>query len=68
MSTAVQEMLDSFEQLPEPEQREFVSIILRRAVELEMLPPTDQEFTLFADDLFLQLDREEELNERPTAG
>ena len=67
MSTAVREILKSFEQLPEPEQREFVAIILRRAVEMEMLPPTDEEFVSVAEELFLELDREEEQHERTVA-
>jgi hypothetical protein len=67
MSTAVQQILESFERLPETDQREFVSIILRRAVEMEMLPPSDQEFTWIAEELFLELDREEEQDERATA-
>lgn len=66
MSTAVQEILESYEQLPETDKREFVAIILRRAVELEMLPPSDDEFTVIADDLFLTLDQEEALDERTT--
>lgn len=67
MSTAVHEILESFEKLPEPEQREFVAIILRRAVEMEMLPPTDQEFVSIAEELFLELDREEAQHERTIA-
>ena len=66
MSTAVREILESFEKLPEPEQREFVAIILRRAIEMEMLPPSDEEFIGIAEELFLELDRAEELDERPT--
>lgn len=67
MSTAVREMLESFEQLPETEQREFVAIILRRAVEMERLPPPDEEFVWAAEELFLELDRGEERDERTAA-
>ncbi|MBI4675105.1 MAG: hypothetical protein HY741_25980 [Chloroflexi bacterium] len=67
MSTAVREILESFEQLPESEQREFVAIILRRAVEMEMLPPSDEEFVWMAEELFLALDHAEEQHERAAA-
>lgn len=63
MSTSVQRILDSFDQLPEAEKRELASEILRRAVKFDLPPLTDEELVLNAEELFLELDRRESPHE-----
>lgn len=59
MSTSIQHILDSFDQLPEPEKRELAAEIIRRAAKLDFPPLTDQELVLIAEGLFLELDKKE---------
>lgn len=63
MSTAVEEMLDSFDHLSEPEKREVASEIIRRTRNLDFPPLTDAELVLNAEALFLELDQRESTNE-----
>jgi hypothetical protein len=64
MTRTVQELLDTFDRLPEPEQREAASEILRRFRRIALDPMPDDELTLTAEDLFLELDQREEVNDR----
>ena len=59
MSYAVQYILDSFEQLTALEKQEFVVEIIRRAATLDFPPVSDDELTLAAESLFLELDERE---------
>jgi len=48
MSTAVEEMLNSFDHLSESEKRELASEIIRRTWSLDFPPLTDEELILNA--------------------
>lgn len=54
-----QKLLDSFERLPEVEKQQLVIEILRRTLNLEIPPLTEEELTLSAEAIFLSLDAEE---------
>ena len=59
MVTSAQQLLDSFEHLPEMEKRIAASEIIRRTVEYNLLSISDEELVLSAEELFLELDRRE---------
>ncbi|MBI1926076.1 hypothetical protein HYR99_17715 [Candidatus Poribacteria bacterium] len=59
MSTTSQNILESFNQLPEPEKRELAAEIIRWIAELDFPPLTDEDFVLAAEELFIELDRGE---------
>ena len=59
MTQTAQQVLETFDRLPEPEQREVASQILRRTVQLEAPPLADETLVLAADELFLELDQRE---------
>jgi hypothetical protein len=63
MSTTVEDILDSFNDLSEAEKRELVSEIIRRTAEMSFPPLTDEELVLNAEALFLELDQRESANE-----
>ncbi len=60
MSPAVQQFIESFEHLPEPDKRTAAGEILRRSTYLDLPPPSDEELVLAAEAVFLELDRAEE--------
>jgi hypothetical protein len=64
MTRTVQELLDTFDRLPEPEQREAASEILRRFRRITLDPLSDDELILSAENLFLEIDQREETNDR----
>ena len=59
MTTQVQEILHSFNLLPESDQRELAGEILRRSLMLDARPLSDEQLVGAAEDLFLELDRGE---------
>ncbi len=59
MAGGVDEVLESFESLPNEAKREVASEILRRVAKFDNPPLTDEELTAIADDLFAELDRRE---------
>jgi hypothetical protein len=59
MTARAQELLHSFEQLGDVDKREIVSELLRRSTEIDTPPLSDEELVGAAEELFLQLDREE---------
>ncbi|MEN3331781.1 MAG: hypothetical protein V7641_1146 [Blastocatellia bacterium] len=63
MSATVEELLDSFDHLSEAEKRELASEIIRRTIELDLPPLTDDELVLNAEALFLELDQREFAND-----
>ncbi|MBI1745761.1 MAG: hypothetical protein HYR55_04140 [Acidobacteria bacterium] len=63
MSTSVQHILDTFDELPEPEKRALVAEIMRRTAKLEFPPLTDADLALAAEELFLELDKREARDE-----
>lgn len=65
MTSSVQQMLDTFDRLPEAEQKELAAEILRRTLSLEYGPLSDEELTLNAEQVFLELDRQEAVNDQP---
>lgn len=60
MTTAVEDSVASFEALPETEKRFFVTIVLRHSLDADVPSLSDDELTLAAEELFLELDRREE--------
>ena len=63
MSTAVEEMLNSFDHLSESDKRELASGIIRRTRSLDVPPLTDEELIFNAETLFLELDQRESAND-----
>ena len=59
MTLSAQQIIESFEHLPESEKQKVAYEILRRSVHLEIPPLTDEELTATAEDLFLALDARE---------
>lgn len=59
MNGTSQQLLESFEQLPESEKHQIAIEILRRTLSLEVPSLAEEELTLSAEALFLSLDREE---------
>ena len=57
MTTFTQQILDSFDRLPEPEKRELAAEILRRTAKLDFPPLADEELVLAAEERFLELDK-----------
>ena len=56
MASSVQQLLHSFDLLPEAEQRELAREILRRTVNFDLPSRSDEELVLSAEALFLDLD------------
>ena len=59
MTAQVQEILDPFERLDDNDKRELVSELLLRSAAIETPPLSNEELVGIAEELFLQLDREE---------
>ncbi|MEK6410122.1 MAG: hypothetical protein AABN34_24620 [Acidobacteriota bacterium] len=59
MTRTVQQLLDTFDRLPEPEQREVASEILRRFRRIAVDPISNDELILSAENLFLEIDQRE---------
>jgi hypothetical protein len=59
MTAQVQDILCCFDRLPEEDKREVVTELLRRSAMLGSPPLTDEQLVGTAEELFLQLDREE---------
>ncbi len=65
MMPSVQQLLNSFDLLPETEQRAVAWEILQRTVKFEFPSLSDEELVLNAESLFLELDRREAHDEQP---
>lgn len=65
MSTSAQEILQSFDQLPEAEKQEVAAEILRRTINFDLPPLSDEELVLSAEELFSELDRGEAEDAQP---
>lgn len=59
MGTPAENLIDSFDRLPDAEQREVASAILRRTLEIEFPSFSDEELVVSAEKIFLDLDRRE---------
>lgn len=57
MTVQVQEMLRSFDLLPDGDKRELAGEILRRSLALDEPPLSDDELLGLADERFLELDQ-----------
>jgi hypothetical protein len=64
MSTSARDILRSFDLLPEPEKQEVATEILRRTLNLRLPPLSDEELILSAEEVFLELDRNEQEDEK----
>ena len=67
MNTTSQQLLDSFEQLPETEKQQVAAEILRRTVPLDIPSLSDEELLSSAEAVFLELDESEAENEQQQA-
>ena len=63
MTRLVEELLDSFEKLPEAEKRELASEIIKRSLAFDLPELSDDSLLLAADQVFLQLDKDESVHE-----
>ena len=59
MSTSSQQLLDSFDRLPEGEKRAMASEIIRRTLAFDLPQLSDEELVINAEQVFLELDRRE---------
>jgi hypothetical protein len=59
MTTLTQEILHNFDQLPNTEQLEIALQILKRIVNLDFPPLSDDDLVFNAEELFLELDQQE---------
>ena len=59
MTAQVQDLLHTFDLLPDGDKRELASEILRRTLTLDAPPLSDEQLVGAAEELFLQLDRGE---------
>jgi hypothetical protein len=62
MTVQVQEILHSFELLPEIDKRELAGEILRRSLSLDSPALSDEELVCVADETFRQIDEREAFN------
>jgi hypothetical protein len=63
MTALVQELLDIFDRLTDSERLNLVLEILKRTVDLDFPPLSDEDLVLNAEGLFLELDDQEALYE-----
>ena len=59
MSASVKHILKSFDLLSEEEKKQVASEIIRRSLSFDLPPLSDKELVLSAEELFLELDRQE---------
>ena len=59
MGTPAENLISTFDKLPDDEKREVAAVILRRTLEIEFPPLSDDQLVLSAEDTFLELDRRE---------
>jgi len=63
MKKLVEELLNSFEKLPEAEKRELASEIIKRSLAFDLPQLSDDALIFAADQVFLQLDKDESIHE-----
>ena len=63
MTALVQELLNTFDRLTETERLELTLEILKRVVNLDFPPLSDEDLVLSAEELFLELDKPEAAHE-----
>ena len=64
VAPTLESFLTTFNALPEPAKRQVAVEILKQSREWEYAPLTDDELDQITDMAFVELDREEELNEQ----
>ena len=62
MTAQIQDMLHTFDLLPDGDKRELASEILRRTLTLDVPSLSDEQLVGTAEELFLQLERSEAAN------
>lgn len=67
MSVSAQELIVSFDALPDGVKAEVAAAIMRRVKDFDLPPLTDDELINNAEALFLELDQRELNNERSAA-
>ncbi len=63
MTALVQELLNTFDRLTDSERLELVLEILKRTVDLDFPPLSDNDLVLNAEEIFLELDKQESVYE-----
>ena len=63
MTRSVEELLNSFEKLPEAQKRELASEIIKRSLAFDLPQLSDDSLLCAADQVFLQLDKDESIHE-----
>jgi len=63
MTALVQELLNTFDRLTDSERLELVLEILKRTVDLDFPPLSDDDLVLNAEEIFLELDEQEAVSE-----
>jgi hypothetical protein len=63
MTALVQELLNTFDRLTDSERLELVLEILKRTVDLDFPPLSDDDLVLNAEEIFLELDEQEAVYE-----
>jgi hypothetical protein len=63
MTALVQKLLETFDRLTDAERLDLLSEILKRTVDLNFPPLSDEDLALNAEGLFLELDEQEALHE-----
>lgn len=63
MTALVQELLNTFDRLSDSERLELLGEILKRTVDLDFAPLSDEDLVLNAEGIFLELDKQEALHE-----
>jgi hypothetical protein len=64
MSTGIHDVLHSFDNLPDGEKRVAAAEILRRMADWDYPPIEDEDLARLANELFVELDREESAHEQ----
>ena len=59
MSASVKHILKTFDLLSDKEKKEVASEIIRRSINFDLPPLSDEELVLSAEELFLELERQE---------
>jgi hypothetical protein len=59
MGTPAENVIATFDRLPETEKQEVAAAILRRTLQIDFPPVSDNELVLSAEETFLELDRRE---------
>jgi len=65
MGTPAENVIATFDQLPDVEKQEVAAAILRRTLKIDFPPVSDEELVLSAEETFLELDRREAEDGRP---